>query len=178
MTILIKGVILALTTVSLNSGASYYVYEKPYIVSQETKLETYVITKDGYITFKEYLELNEKEENISDKIRRYAEEYKADPILALNVACAESCTRDEENNIIFNSLAKNQNSTASGVFQFIKDTWNGYCEGDVFDAEDNVRCGVKILAKTGGIRHWEASRLEGFGGGWENNPYERFNVVN
>ena len=119
-----------------------------------------------------------KEETISEKIRRYSEFYNSDPLLALNVACAESCTRNSDNEVVFNRNAKNPNSTASGVFQFIRGTWESMCEGDVFNEDDNIKCGTKILSKEYGIRHWEASRKEGFGNGWENKPYERFEVRN
>ena len=119
-----------------------------------------------------------KEEKISEKIIGYANVFGVDSNLALNVACAESCARDKEGNVYFNPKAKNPNSTASGIFQFVKGTWEESCQGDVFNENDNIRCGVKLLAKEGGIRHWEASRKEGFGGGWENKPYEKFNVIN
>jgi len=118
----------------------------------------------------------EPNKEVSDLIKHYAKEYGADEKLALNVACAESCMRDGED-IKFNTNAKNPRSTASGVFQFIKGTWEHFCDGEVFDPDDNVKCGVKLLAN-GGIAHWEASRQEGFGGGWEKLPYEKFNVAN
>ena len=125
----------------------------------------------------EVKEVQRDNRSISEKIIEYAKEYGADESLALNVACAESCAKDDEG-IYFNPNAKNPNSTASGVFQFIRGTWNEMCEGDVFNENDNIRCGVKILSQKNGIRHWEASRNEGFGGGWENKPYEKFNVIN
>lgn len=119
-----------------------------------------------------------KREKVSEKIRRYSNYYGADPLLALNVACAESCAKNKGNIVVFNPNAKNPNSTASGIFQFIEGTWEAMCEGDVFNEDDNVRCGTKVLAKENGIKHWEASRKEGFGNGWENKPYEKFEVIN
>lgn len=122
-------------------------------------------------------EVARDERTISEKIIERARYYNTDPLLALNVACAESCAKDDEG-IYFNPQAKNPNSSASGIFQFIRGTWNLMCEGDVFNENDNIRCGVKILSQKNGIRHWEASRNEGFGGGWESKPYEKFNVIN
>ena len=123
-------------------------------------------------------EVARDERTTSEKIIERARYYNLDPLLALNVACAESCARDKEGNVYFNPQAKNPNSSASGIFQFIKGTWNEMCEGDVFNEDDNADCGVKVLAQKNGLRHWEASRNEGFGQGWENKPYERFDVIN
>ena len=119
-----------------------------------------------------------KPQTISDLIVYYAEINGADVNLALNVACAESCTRNSEGQVMFNSKAKNPSSSASGVYQFVNGTWRSSCKGDVLDAEDNIKCGTKILATAGGIHHWEASRSDGFGGGWSNRPYKNHNVIN
>ena len=114
---------------------------------------------------------------VSEKIIKYAEEHGADVELALNVACAESCTTNKKGNVVFNPNARNPNSTAAGVFQFIKGTWDSLCEGDVLDADDNIDCATRIIAN-GGINHWEASKNDGFGGGWANEPYLAYIVAN
>jgi len=115
---------------------------------------------------------------VSELIKQYAQEYGADERLALNIACAESCTRDKATNaVIIDPNAKNPASTATGVYQFIEGTWKSICEGDVLNAEDNVKCGVKLIA-AGDEHHWNASKDEGFGGGWNNDPYFKFAVVN
>jgi hypothetical protein len=57
-----------------------------------------------------------------------------------------------------NPLAKNPNSSASGVFQIIKGTWKAYgCTGDVLNADDNIACAKKIYADSG-TTPWNASR--------------------
>lgn len=79
-------------------------------------------------------------------IADYAIEKEVDPDLILRIAKCESG---------LNPKAKNPNSTASGVFQFINSTWNHYCKGDVFNAKDNVTCAVDLIAD-GGLSHWRA----------------------
>lgn len=37
-----------------------------------------------------------------------------------------------------------QGSSAKGIFQFINSTWDNYCDGDVLNDEDNVRCFTKL----------------------------------
>lgn len=123
-------------------------------------------------------EQSAKEKSISELIIEYAKKNHADSELALNVACAESCTRNADGEIIINPNAKNPNSTASGVFQFISSTWKSLCSGNVFDPHANIDCGTKLLASAGGISHWNASKNEGFGGGWQRKPYSTYNVVN
>lgn len=55
----------------------------------------------------------------------------------------------------FVETAKNPNSSASGVFQITKDTWAG-CEGDIFDAADNIVCARKVYDARG-LQPWESS---------------------
>lgn len=58
----------------------------------------------------------------------------------------------------FNPKIKNPGSSASGIFQIIKDTWEDHsCEGDVFDAEDNIACAKKLYEKNG-TRDWNPSK--------------------
>ena len=168
MIILLTSILISLSAVAVSvmPDRNHYIY---IVEARQTLLASSV------------LEVNEvpwDNRSISEKIIEYAKEYGADESLALNVACAESCARNKEGIIFFNPKAKNPNSTASGIFQFIKGTWESMCEGDVFNENDNIRCGVKLLAAKSGIRHWEVSKKDGFGGGWENRPYKKFNVIN
>ena len=56
------------------------------------------------------------------------------------------------------SRAKNPASTASGLFQILKSTWdsNG-CLGEPFVASDNIAC-AKILYSRYGTTPWNASK--------------------
>lgn len=70
-----------------------------------------------------------------------------DPLLALSIAKAESG---------FDPKAKNKTSSATGVFQIINSTFKKNCEGSVWTAQDNVRCGI-LLLKRDGHSHWDES---------------------
>jgi hypothetical protein len=88
-------------------------------------------------------------ENVINLIKIYFSRDEVDGALA--VAKCESG---------FNAKAKNPNSSASGVFQIIRGTFKQFkCEGDVFSAEDNIKCARKIYDYYGG--RWSTS------GGWE-----------
>ena len=54
---------------------------------------------------------------------------------ALNIAWCESN---------FDPFAKNNSSTASGLFQFLDSTWEENCEGDKFNYRDSIKCFVKL----------------------------------
>ena len=51
----------------------------------------------------------------------------------------------------FNPKAKSSISSASGLYQFINRTWEHYCEGDRFNAEDSIKCFMKLYPN---YPHW------------------------
>ena len=52
-----------------------------------------------------------------------------------------------------NPTAKNPNSSAKGIFQFVDKTWDWACEGDVMNPVDNTKCFVKLFKKY--PHYWE-----------------------
>lgn len=109
--------------------------------------------------------------SVAGKIRLSAIKYGVDESLALNIACAESH---------FNPKARNKNSTAGGVYQFLDGTfagrgkqyWGSLKGRAKLDADDNIELAMLMLADTG-TRDWNASKNDGVGGGWSKKPFER-----
>lgn len=59
----------------------------------------------------------------------------------------------------FNQYAKNPQSTAKGIYQFIDGTWRANClkDGNVYNFVDNINCFWKVY-KTQGDRPWRSSQ--------------------
>jgi hypothetical protein len=89
---------------------------------------------------------------IQQIIRNAAAKYSVDANLLLGIAKCESG---------FNPAAKNRNSTASGLFQFIRGTWAGTPQGrqgiSVFDAQANAEAAAWKISQ-GGLSAWNASK--------------------
>lgn len=79
----------------------------------------------------------------------YSEQYGIDPKTPKCIAFYESG---------YNQFSKNKRSTASGVFQYIRSTWNSTDEGkagySVFDADANVKAAVKYMAVHKNTKPW------------------------
>jgi hypothetical protein len=43
----------------------------------------------------------------------------------------------------YSPVARNPESTAKGVYQFLNSTWNDNCTGDVFNYKDNIACFIR-----------------------------------
>ncbi len=89
--------------------------------------------------------------------RQICSVFKSDCDPALEVARCESN---------FNPKAKNKQlgSTASGLFEIVRETWKLYkCEGDPFNIHDNAVCAKKIYDRNHGKFNtgggWEASHV-------------------
>lgn len=58
----------------------------------------------------------------------------------------------------FDCGIKNKASSARGCFQILKSTWiDAGCTGDVFNAEDNIRCAKKLFDNSG-TTPWDQSK--------------------
>jgi len=75
-------------------------------------------------------------EDVKKNIRDYT--IQVEDETALRIAFCESS---------YNPCAKNKNSSAGGLYQFLDGTWNNYCEGDKFNIIDNIRCFDKLYNK-------------------------------
>jgi hypothetical protein len=91
-------------------------------------------------------------EEVQQFIKDYSESYGISADTPLRIARCESG---------FNQYAKNKSSTASGVFQYLSQTWANTPEGrnglSVFDADANVRAAVRHIAVHGTVP-WLSSK--------------------
>jgi len=105
----------------------------------------YITTKDFYESIMD-LELKthqaqakEFEEKFNNEIEEYiikqARIHGVNERKALSIAYCESR---------MNPSAKNNHSTATGLFQFLDGTWNSYCEGDRLNYKDNTDCFMQL----------------------------------
>ncbi|MCK4782079.1 transglycosylase SLT domain-containing protein [Candidatus Parcubacteria bacterium] len=81
---------------------------------------------------------DKKEITVIDKIIKSAQKNDVNIKTALRIAHCESR---------FDPNAKNPNSSATGIYQFMIGTWNGYCKGDRKNADDNIACFMKLYNK-------------------------------
>ena len=73
---------------------------------------------------------------IEATIRHYASEYGVDVNTAIRIATCESQMGKYKTNW--------SGSSAKGVYMFISSTWEYYCDGDVLNDEDNVKCFMEL----------------------------------
>ena len=77
--------------------------------------------------------------SIQEKIIKIASENDFCIEIALNIAECESQFGKYKHNF--------SGSTAKGIYQFIDKTWEDYCDGDVLNDEDNIKCFIKLYNK-------------------------------
>ena len=95
------------------------------------------------------IQFKDETERIKNLIARKAYEHNVNPDMAVFLAQIESN---------FNPKARNPRSTAKGIYQWLDGSWRSFCEGEVFNPEDNVDCAMRVIGE-GGISHWLADPL-------------------
>lgn len=106
-------------------------------------IEFRAINKAYKIHFENYhhspkIEATQTKADVVGMIAKKSIEAQIDPILSLRIAFKESS---------YNPIAKNKVSSAKGLYMFIDKTWKSYCTGDVYNAEDNLTCFLKLYPK-------------------------------
>lgn len=101
------------------------------------------ITKVFYANAQEYNinvpyredERQKEIKSVKEKIIYYADIFGVEKETALRIAECESN---------FNPSAENINGSATGIYQFIRKTWKNNCEGDVYNADANIICFMRM----------------------------------
>jgi soluble lytic murein transglycosylase-like protein len=78
------------------------------------------------------------ENDVHCLIHQYSHKYGVNTDTAIRIAECESN---------FDTYARNPNSTASGVYQFVSTTFENYCTGDVFNPHNNIQCFMELYHK-------------------------------
>ena len=71
--------------------------------------------------------------------------YLANPLLEKLAICESG----------LNPLAIGDKGTSFGLFQYKKATWNTFCEGDIMNPQDQIKCASKMLENELGKQHWK-----------------------
>jgi len=121
----------------------------------------FVLVMQAYYTFKplklaeaeqrnNFLPVNKDKENLTvvDKIIIEARKAGINEQKAVAIAHCESR---------FNPKARSSISSATGVYQFIARTWFDYCDGDVKNEDDNIKCFMKLYKQF--PSWWECNKL-------------------
>ena len=74
-------------------------------------------------------------QTVEELIREIAPKYGVSTETALRIAWCESR---------YDAQARNKNSTAKGVYQFLDGTWNAYGQGNVLDPIDNITAFMRL----------------------------------
>lgn len=104
----------------------------------EVSLES-VPQNNSLVQSAQAVEATPKPLTVEEKIRKAWGHAEGDN--AVKVAFCESS---------LNPYAEHEHSSAKGLFQIIKGTWNGYkCTGSPLNADDNINCAYKIYQANG-----------------------------
>ena len=87
---------------------------------------------------KESIILPLEPQDVQNLILYYSKQYGIDPALPLRIAFCESGYQNIPN--------RQSHTKGAGIFMFIPSTWRAHCQGDRYDIEKNVECGVRLIA--------------------------------
>ncbi len=130
-------------------------------------VETYTYSKSVEVNAEVVYSFTHKPSDVRGLIVWYAEFFETDPALPIAVARAESNFKNVPNYLYD---GEDGYYTAYGIFQITRTTFKAFCGNPDLrkDIEENIKCGVKIIAN-GGIGHWNASSAV-----WEANLESEF----
>jgi len=131
----ISSAIISLTIVGLTTGLNFC----PSRQNQPQEIVSSVSGENIRSNTNHRLEVNFEPISIQEKIIKIASENDFCIETALNIAECESQFGKYKHNWT--------GSTAKGIYQFIDKTWEDYCDGDVLNDEDNIRCFIKLYNK-------------------------------
>jgi len=94
------------------------------------------LTPHTYITYSDTEKVYHKEFSAEEQIFKLSRLHGVDPVAALRIAKCESQYGKYPVNF--------QGSSAKGIYQFMPSTWKNYCNGDMNNQLDQIRCFMKL----------------------------------
>ena len=153
--IILIGAFLSRTITLSSQGEAFYTYNPPHIGD--------LAYAKGHSTPPALKPLKTEEpENLENEtdpyylLNHFSKEYGVDFELGMKLMWWESQYCENMDN---------PKSSAAGCFQFLtkdfpnkKSTWTTFCEGDVYNKHDNIKCAMKLIGD-GKISHWRADPI-------------------
>lgn len=136
--IIVGLLLISIASNFLRSNTVIYVKSQPETCEQEEEPARPTPRKEAKLT-------------IEQMIEKYAEQYGTDVAFSKKVAECESHFRNVPNS--------EGAEYGIGPYQWIRSSWDKMCEGEIWNAEDNIKCGVKTLSE-GKISHWGTSETD------------------
>jgi hypothetical protein len=131
----ISSAIISLTIVGITTGLNFC----PSRQNQPQEIVSSVSGENIRSNTNHRLEVNSELISVQDKII---------DIASKNNFCIETALSIAECESQFGKYTHNfEGSSAKGIYQFTDKTWEDYCDGDVLNDEDNIKCFIKLYNK-------------------------------